>query len=56
MDRENSYRARRARRSVNDLLREFYLHWLRHFEHDSERFFERTLRLTNSVQSSGMSE
>ncbi len=47
MDRQQSQKGKRARRSVNDLLRAYYAFWLQHFENDSEAFLLQVIRLAD---------
>jgi hypothetical protein len=48
MDREASSRGRRVRRSVNEMLKQFYEYWVRRFEQDSEQLLDRVTRLARA--------
>jgi hypothetical protein len=41
---EQRWRAKRARKSVNSILKEYYSFWLHRFQADSEQFIERVTR------------
>jgi hypothetical protein len=50
MDPKESLQQKRARRSVSDILQAYHAYWLRRFEEDNERFFDKVMRLADGRQ------